>query len=259
VTARQDQLGAGQRTPAPPADDGRDALEVRDLHAYIGTSHILQGVDLLVPRGQVTVILGRNGAGKTTTLRSILGLTSRTGTILLDGERIDAEDTAAIVRRGIGYVPEDRDVFAGLTIGENLKLAERRGSEPRYELVFSLFPALKARLRQLAGTLSGGQQQMLAMGRALLNESRLLIIDEPTKGLAPLLVRDLADTLDSVRNQATILMVEQNLAVARRLADRVAVIASGRVALSGAASELLADDDTLHRYLVLGTRGGTDG
>jgi branched-chain amino acid transport system ATP-binding protein len=259
MSASHGRLGAGQPAPPPPASEVPDALQVRDLHAYLGTSHVLQGVDLRVPRGQVTVILGRNGAGKTTTLRSILGLASRTGTILLDGARIDGEDTAAIVRRGIGYVPEDRDIFAGLTIGENLKLAERRGSHPRYELVFSLFPELKARLRQLAGTLSGGQQQMLAMGRALLNQNKLLIIDEPTKGLAPLIVRDLADTLDSVRQQATILMVEQNLAVARRLADRVVVIANGRAALSGAASDLLADDDTLHRYLVVGTRGGTDG
>jgi branched-chain amino acid transport system ATP-binding protein len=257
--AGQDQLSTGQPPAAPAAGGPPDALEVRDLHAYIGTSHILQGVDLHVPRGQVTVILGRNGAGKTTTLRSVLGLTSRTGTILLDGERIDGQDTSAIVRRGIGYVPEDRDVFAGLTIGENLKLAERRGFEPRYELIFTLFPVLKDRLRQLAGTLSGGQQQMLSMARALLTESKLLIIDEPTKGLAPLLVRDLADTLDSVRDQATILMVEQNLAVARRLADHVVVIASGRVALGGAAAQLLADDDTLHSYLVVGTHGGTDG
>jgi branched-chain amino acid transport system ATP-binding protein len=259
VTDSQGRLRSGQPAPAPPDRKLADALEVRDLHAYIGTSHVLQGVDLRAPRGQVTVILGRNGAGKTTTLRSILGLASRTGTILLDGTRIDAEDTAAIARRGIGYVPEDRDVFAGLTIAENLRLAERRGSQPRYELVFTLFPELKARLRQIAGTLSGGQQQMLAMGRALLNDNRLLIIDEPAKGLAPLIVRDLADTLDSVRQQATILMVEQNLAVARRLADRVVVIAHGRVVLDGPATELLAGDDTLHRYLVVGTRGGTDG
>jgi branched-chain amino acid transport system ATP-binding protein len=258
VTTPQSQLGADLESPGPPAADAHDALAVRDLHAYIGSSHILQGVDLRAPRGQVTMILGRNGAGKTTTLRSILGLANRTGTIMLDGERIDAENTAAIIRKGVGYVPENRDVFAGLTVGENLKLAERRGSEPRYEFVFSLFPELKARLRQLAGTMSGGQQQMLAMGRALLNDSKLLIVDEPAKGLAPLIVRDLADTLDSIRRQATIVMVEQNLAVARRLADRVVVIANGRVALSGPAGELFADDETLHRYLVVDTRGGSD-
>src|SRR5215218_8281969 len=162
--------------------DSREALlRVEGVHAYIGESHILQGVSFYVAPGRVTVLLGRNGAGKTTTLRAILGLVPvARGAVVLAGSDITREPTHRIVRRGIGYVPEDRDIFAGLTVAENLRLAER-DAQPRYELVYDLFPRLRERGRQRAGTLSGGEQQMLALGRALLNENRLLLVDEPTK------------------------------------------------------------------------------
>ena len=155
---------------------------------HLGESHILQGISFDVPSGGVTAVLGRNGVGKTTTLRALLGLVSRTrGAVELEGDDVTRLSTHAVVRRGVGYVPEDRDVFAGLTVEENLRLAER-GGDPRYDLVYDLFPELRQRGAQRAGSLSGGQQQMVAIARALLNENRVLLVDEPTKGLAPLLV-----------------------------------------------------------------------
>src|SRR5918994_2589295 len=175
-------------------------LEVRDLHVHLGESHVLQGVSFDVEEGGVTALLGRNGVGKTTTMRALLGLVPRSGSVTLAGEELTRLRTHAIVRRGIGYVPEDRDVFAGLTVDENLRLAERSSKSsgnghPRYGLVYELFPELRTRGGQKAGTLSGGQQQMLAIARALLNENSVLLVDEPTKGLAPLLVTEVAAAL----------------------------------------------------------------
>ncbi|HEY3542402.1 MAG TPA: ATP-binding cassette domain-containing protein, partial [Gaiellaceae bacterium] len=167
----------------------RTLLRVRDLHVYLGQSHVLQGVSFDVPEGGVTALLGRNGVGKTTTLRAVLGLVPRRGSVVFAGTAIERETTHGIVRRGLGYVPEDRDVFAGLSVEENLRLAERNGSA-RYDLVYDLFPELRDRARQRAGTLSGGQQQMVAIALALRNPNRLLLIDEPTKGLAPARVSD---------------------------------------------------------------------
>ncbi|GAA4562710.1 ABC transporter ATP-binding protein [Planotetraspora kaengkrachanensis] len=224
-------------------------LEVTDLHAYLGDSHILQGVRLTVPRHRVTVLLGRNGVGKTTTMRAVLGLVRRTGRVVFAGDEIGQEETHDIVRRGIGYVPEDRDVFHGLTVGENLRIAERRGGRPRYDLVYELFPELKNRTKHLAGTLSGGQQQMLSLARGLLNDNDLLLIDEPTKGLAPVVVREVVDVLERTAGQTTVLMVEQNLAVARRLADHIAVMVDGAIVLNGPATRLADDDETVRAYL----------
>ena len=182
-------------------------LEVRDLHVHLGESHILQGVAFDVPQGGITALLGRNGVGKTTTLRALLGLVPRRGSVRFDGDSIERESTHRIVRRGLGYVPEDRDVFAGLTVEENLKLSVRNGSanngSARYDLVYELFPELQERARQRAGTLSGGQQQMVAIARALLNRNRLLLIDEPTKGLAPALVADVARLLERIAETET--------------------------------------------------------
>jgi len=237
--------------PAPAAT--RPLLDVRDLHVYLGESHVLQGVSFDVPEGGVTALLGRNGVGKTTTIRAILGLVGRHGTVRFDGGDISQTRTHRIVRRAIGYVPEDRDVFAGLTVAENLKLAERDAS-PRYELVYELFPVLRERARQRAGTLSGGEQQMLALGRALLNENRLLLVDEPTKGLAPLLVTEVARALDRIAELTTVLLVEQNLAVVRRIARAAVVLDQGRVVHAGNAQALLADRDRVHR--LLGVSGG---
>ncbi|HEX4680865.1 MAG TPA: ABC transporter ATP-binding protein [Gaiellaceae bacterium] len=226
-------------------------LSVGDLHVYLGESHILQGIDFDVAEGGVTALLGRNGVGKTTTLRALMGLVDRRGRIAIAGEDITATPTHKIVRHGVGYVPEDRDVFAGLTVDENLRLAER-DPEPRYELVYDLFPELKQRGKQLAGTLSGGQQQMVAIARALLNDNRLLLVDEPTKGLAPLLVAEVARVLERVAELATVLLVEQNLGVVQRVARDAVVLDTGRVVHAGPAAELLADRPMVHRMLGVG-------
>ena len=226
-------------------------VSVQDLHVYLGESHILQGISFDVPDGGVTALLGRNGVGKTTTLRALMGLVDRKGTIELAGDEIQGTRTHRIVRRGVGYVPEDRDVFAGLTVDENLRLAER-DTDPRYELVYDLFPELKQRGKQLAGTLSGGQQQMVAIARALLNDNRLLLVDEPTKGLAPLLVAEVARVLERVAELATVLLVEQNLGVVQRVARDAVVLDTGRVVHAGPARELLADKPLVHRLLGVG-------
>ena len=226
-------------------------LEVRDLHVHLGQAHVLQGVSFEVPEGGVTALLGRNGVGKTTTLRALMGLVDRRGTIELDGRDVTSTPTHKIVRRGVGYVPEDRDVFASLTVDENLRLAER-DPEPRYELVYDLFPELKQRGKQPAGTLSGGQQQMVAIARALLNNNRVLLVDEPTKGLAPLLVTEVARVLERVSELTTVLLVEQNLGVVQRVARDAVVLDTGRVVHVGSAKELLADQPLVHRLLGVG-------
>jgi branched-chain amino acid transport system ATP-binding protein len=223
-------------------------LSVADLHVHLGQSHVLQGVSFDVPEGGVTALLGRNGVGKTTTIRAILGLVGRRGRVVYGGDEIQSLPTHKIVRREIGYVPEDRDVFSGLTVEENLKLAERDG-EPRYELVYDLFPELRERAPQRAGTLSGGQQQMLAIARALLNDNRLLLVDAPTKGLAPRLVTEGARVLEHVAELHTVVLVEQNLGVVRRLARDVVVLDQGRVVHQGSATAFLAQPDLVRRLL----------
>jgi branched-chain amino acid transport system ATP-binding protein len=226
-------------------------LAIRDLHVHLGEAHVLQGVSFDVPEGGVTALLGRNGVGKTTTLRALMGLVERRGTIALDGHDVTTAVTHKIVRRGVGYVPEDRDVFSSLTVDENLRLAER-DADPRYELVYELFPELKERGKQLAGTLSGGQQQMVAIARALLNGNRVLLVDEPTKGLAPLLVTEVARVLARVSELTTVLLVEQNLGVVQRVARDAVVLDTGRVVHIGPAKELLADRPLVHRLLGVG-------
>jgi branched-chain amino acid transport system ATP-binding protein len=227
---------------------GNVLLDVSGVHAYYGQSHVLQGVSFQVREGGVTALLGRNGVGKTTTLRGIVGLTHVHGTVDLAGRDLTRLPTYRIVQLGIGYVPEDREIFAGLTVEENLRLAVRNGSV-RYDLVHDLFPILRERAGQRAGTLSGGEQQMVAIGRALLNENRILLIDEPTKGLAPLVVREMATVLERMSETETILLVEQNLAVVRRLARDAVVLDQGRVVYTGPAAELLDDDALVRRFL----------
>ena len=227
-------------------------LDVRDLHVYLGPSHVLQGISFDVPKGGVTALLGRNGVGKTTTIRSLLGLVRPRGSVTLDGAEIGRLPTHRIVNRGVGYVPEDRDVFTGLTVKENLELAERNGSA-RYDLVYELFPELAERGRQRAGTLSGGQQQMVAIARALLNENRILLIDEPTKGLAPLLVTEVARVLEQVSETETMLLVEQNLGVVRRIARDAIVLDGGRVTYTGSAEALLSDPERVRSLLGVST------
>ena len=237
-------------------------LSVQELRVRIGGSHILQGVSFDVPASGVTVLLGRNGVGKTTTLKAILGLTPATaqldGQVLFTGVRVTGEQTHQLVRRGLGYVPEDRGVFGGLTVAENLRLAERSGHRPDYDTVYKLFPELSRRARQRAGTLSGGQQQMVAIARVLLNRNRLLLVDEPTKGLAPKVVTEVADVLERVAEAVPILLVEQNLAVVRRLGRDAVVLAAGEVAYTGPISGLLDEADLTRSLLGVGHRGAPD-
>jgi branched-chain amino acid transport system ATP-binding protein len=231
-------------------------LRLRDVQTFIGESHILQGVSFGVQPGRITMLLGRNGAGKTTTLRSIMGLTPIAGgSISFQGDEIGRETTHKIVRRGIGYVPEDRDVFTGLTVTQNLILAQRSGAtQERLDLAYQLFPDLKQRGAQRAGTLSGGQQQMLAIARALVNDNRLLLIDEPSKGLAPVVVQQVTDALAAIKGTTTILLVEQNLAMAQALGDDAVIVDDGQVVYSGTMADVARDDDLQARYLGAGVR-----
>jgi branched-chain amino acid transport system ATP-binding protein len=234
-------------------------LSVADLSVRIAGSHILQGVSFEVPASGVTALLGRNGVGKTTTLRAVLGLLPRSarveGDVRLTGDPVLGTPTYRLVRQGLGYVPEDRGVFAGLTVAENLRLAERGEAPADYQRVYELFPELARRGRQRAGSLSGGQQQMVAIARALLNPNRLLLIDEPTKGLAPKVVSEVAAVLERVAQTVPILLVEQNLAVVRRLADDAVVIANGRVAYAGPAAALLERTEQTTALLGVGRTG----
>lgn len=223
-------------------------LEVAHLSASIAGQQVVEDVTFTVPATGITAVLGRNGVGKTSTLRGILGLIPRRGRVFLAGERIDHLPTHRVVRRGVGYVPEDREVFAKLTVAENLALAER-SPHPRREFVADLFPDLVARRSQMAGTLSGGQQQMVSVARALLNDNAILLVDEPTKGLAPKIVDEVAAALQEASKAVPILLVEQNLEVVRRLARDAIVIAGGRVVHTGLANEIL-DDDVLTTRLL---------
>jgi len=236
----------GRGEPAP-------VLQLDDVHVRYGGSHILQGVSFEVPPTGVTALLGRNGVGKTTSLKAIIGLAPRTGRIRLQGREIQSTTTARIVRGGIGYVPEDREVFGGLTVDENLRLvAPDQGVEA--PVVGRLFPDLVARRGQRAGTLSGGQQQMVSLARVLLRENALLLIDEPTKGLAPKLVTEVADVLAEVARATPVLLVEQNLPLVRRIADRVVVLDAGKVVHRGAAADLVADADLTRELLGVSMR-----
>jgi branched-chain amino acid transport system ATP-binding protein len=243
----------GSPVTAPPAGGTASAhrvgvaLDVADLHVSIAGSHVLQGVTFQVPTGGVTALLGRNGVGKTTTLRSVLGLVAASGRVNLLGHDVVGWPTHRIIRLGVGYVPEDRDVFARLTVRENLRLAEA-GPRPRYDDVYRLFPELHERGRQLAGTLSGGQQQMLAIGRVLLNSRPILLVDEPTKGLSPKYVSEVVSVLERVGDGATVLLVEQNVHVVRRLARTIVVLDQGRVVHAGAVADL-EDEDLVRRLL----------
>ncbi len=223
-------------------------LTVEGLRCSIAGQQVVEEVTFSVPATGITAVLGRNGVGKTSTLRGILGLISRKGSVTLAGERIDTLPTHKVVQRGVGYVPEDREVFAKLTVAENLALAERQRS-PRRELVAELFPDLVERRDQMAGTLSGGQQQMVSVARALLNDNRILLVDEPTKGLAPKIVAEVADALAEAAKTVPILLVEQNLDVVRQLAGDAFVIAGGRVVHTGRAVEILGDQELTQRLL----------
>jgi branched-chain amino acid transport system ATP-binding protein len=232
-----------------------DLLTLSGVHTDVGRYHILQGVDFAVPEGQTTMLLGRNGAGKTTTLRTIMGLwQASAGQIVLGGERIEASATPDIARRGVGYVPESMAVFSDLTVRENLVLGARDGAldEARLDWIFGFFPALKRFWLSRAGSLSGGQKQMLSIARAIVEERKLLLIDEPTKGLAPAIVMALIECLRELKRRgATILLVEQNFHAARELGDTVLVMDNGTIVHRGAMAELAGDNAMQERLLGL--------
>ena len=230
-------------------------LEVADLRAGYGAGEVLHGIALSVAQGGVTALLGANGAGKTTTLRAICGMLARSGEIRFDGERIDAVATEDIARRGIAHVPDGRGTFLDLTVEENLRLGayvrRDRGVAADLARMLDLFPVLRERLRQQAGTLSGGEQQMLAIARALLSRPRLLLLDEPSFGLAPLIVQQLFAILSRVRAESGIgiLLVEQNASLALDFADHACILEAGRIALAGAAAAIGADEQVRRVYL----------
>ena len=230
-------------------------LTLRGVKTDIAQYHILHGVDLDVPRGQVTMLLGRNGAGKTTTLRTIMGLwRAREGSITLDGTEISGRTPPQIARAGIGFVPEDMGIFADLTVEENLILAALSGPLPedRKDWVLAAFPALRTFWKMPAGNLSGGQKQMLAIARAVIEPRQLYLIDEPSKGLAPAIVATMARALrDLKREGASILMVEQNFSLARALGDHAAVMDDGRIVWAGAMAELATDTALQERLMGL--------
>jgi branched-chain amino acid transport system ATP-binding protein len=230
-------------------------LEVQGIHTYYGDSHVLHGVSLTLGAGEAVSILGRNGVGKTTLIRSIVGFTPpREGTIHLGGRPIHRLPPYRIARLGIGLVPQGRRIFAPLSVRENLRLGVRQGDGPgggwTEERAFELFPRLRERLAQSGGTLSGGEQQMLAVARALLTNPRVLLLDEPSEGLAPLVVREIGRVLARLKAEGlSILLVEQNLPLALRVADRVYVMSKGQIVYHGSPSELDANDEVKRRFL----------
>ena len=245
---------AGSAVGTPPL------LEVEDLHAYYGLSHVLFGVSLHAARGEVIALLGRNGAGKSTTLRSIMGLLPpRAGRVVLDGETITGWLPHRVCRRGLGLVPEDRRIFGDLTVRENLEVGRKTGrarssDEPgwTHERIYEFFPILGERREQKGGTLSGGEQQMLTIARTLMGNPDVLLLDEPSEGLAPVIVRLLLERLLALKARGqTILLSEQNVRFATRLADRAYVLEQGHVRYEGRIADLLADERVRQAHLMV--------
>lgn len=231
-------------------------LEVEGIHTFYGLSHILFGVSLNVGGGEVVCLLGRNGAGKTTTMKSIMGLTPpRKGSIRFKGEEINGKEPYLLVRRGISYVPDDRRIFADLTVGENLEIAERKALEEGgwdKDRVYGLFPALRDIESRKGGCLSGGEQKMLAIARALMGNPELLLLDEPTEGLAPVLVHALEEQIKKLRETGlTVLLAEQNVRSALRLSDRGYIIDDGQIRYQGSIEELKENEEVRKKYLLV--------
>jgi branched-chain amino acid transport system ATP-binding protein len=229
-------------------------LDLSGVNTHIGQYHILQGVSFEVKENQLTMLLGRNGAGKTTCLRTIMGLwRASAGRISFDGKDITRAPTPDLARLGIAYVPENMGIFAGLTVRENLVLAARNAAldEQRLTRIFRLFPAMKQFWHTLAGNLSGGQKQMLAISRAIVEPRKLLLVDEPTKGLAPAIIAAMIEAFHELKRDATLLVVEQNFHFARSLGDAVAVMDSGRIVHTGPMRQLAADEALQQRLLGL--------
>ena len=233
-------------------NNGQLLLSVDDIHTYYGESHVLEGVSIDVCEGEVVALIGRNGVGKTTTLRSVLQLTPpREGSVRYGVNELVGMRTDEVAQRGIGWIPEDRRVFSQLTVAENIRIAVPAGGDVSgaQKAMYETFPALDRVSEQNAGTLSGGQQQMLAIARGLVGENDLLLVDEPSEGLAPKIVTTVAETLARAAEDATILLVEQNLPLALDLADRFYVLDNGQVVVSGDTDDVSADDPALKRYL----------
>ncbi len=231
-------------------------LEVSDIHAYYGNIHALKGISLHVEKGEIVTLIGGNGAGKTTTLRTIIGLIKpRQGNVLLDGEDLAPYKAHQVVYKGVSMVPEGRGIFARLTVAENLDLGayslkDRSSISSDLERVYSVFPRLKERIKQVAGTLSGGEQQMLAIGRALMAHPRLLLLDEPSMGLAPILVESIFQTVQSINQEGTtILLVEQNALMALSIASRGYVLQTGQIVLHDTANNLQQNEMVKKAYL----------
>ena len=232
-----------------------EALTIEHIDAFYGDSHVLHGVSLSLKEGQVLALLGRNGAGKTTCISAIMGLVApRNGTVSLFGETISGLPPEAISRTGVGLVPQGRRIFPSLTVKENLVIARQRESDDpkswNLQRIFNLFPRLEERQQQLAGSLSGGEQQMLALGRALMGNPRVLLLDEPSEGLAPLIVAEVGRTIALLKQEGqSIILVEQNSNLALSLADDVVILNTGRVVFAGPASEVVGNDAMITQHL----------
>lgn len=231
-------------------------LEVKDLHAFYGPTKVLHGVSFSIETGGITTLLGANGAGKTTTLRALCGMCTTKGEIAFDGEPIRGKATEDVVRRKIAHVPEGRGTFTALTVEENLTLGayirkDRKAVASDFERIFGYFPRLKERRKQQAGTLSGGEQQMLAVSRALMMRPRLLLLDEPSFGLAPLVVQDIFNILRAINREekVSMLLVEQNASLALSIADTAYLLETGRVMMSGSADKIKSDENIRRSYL----------
>lgn len=226
-------------------------LELDDIHTYYGQSHVLDGISLSVDAGESVALLGRNGAGKTTTLRSIIGVSAhRSGEVRLHGEPTDTAHVFRNSRRGIGYVPEDREVFGAISVRDNIAIAMKSGSDWTMERIYETFPVLEEKATAAGDELSGGEQQMLSIARALVTDPDLLLLDEPTKGLAPVIVEDLTETLeDIIESGIAVLLAEQNTNFAFELADRGYILDKGRIVWDGRIEQLQSEEELLDRYL----------
>ena len=231
-------------------------LKAENLHTYIGQYHILQGVSFEAKRREVSVLLGRNGAGKTTTLKTVMGLTPASkGSVIFNGNDITDKPTYEISNMHIGYVPEDQSIFAGLTVEENMRVAMRKEDDQtleRQEYILSLFPDLKKYWHKDGAYLSGGQKQMLAMARAFVNEGELLLIDEPSKGLAPIVIEKVMEAMIEMKKTTTIVLVEQNFLMASKIGDTYTLIDDGETVHAGTMEELVRNDELQHKYLGIG-------
>ncbi|WOV89141.1 ABC transporter ATP-binding protein [Sporosarcina oncorhynchi] len=231
-------------------------LKVDGIHTHIGQYHILQGIDFEAREGEVSVLLGRNGAGKTTTLKTIMGLTPASkGSVIFDERDITKRPTYETANNGIGYVPEDQGIFGDLTVEENMKVAMRKedtATLARQDYVLELFPDLKTYWKKDGGHLSGGQKQMLAMARAFVHDSKLLLIDEPSKGLAPIVIEKVMEAINEMKKTTTIVLVEQNFMMASRIGDRFTLIDDGATVQAGDMKELIHNEELKRKYLGIG-------